>query len=63
MVAKKPARSYTPSPTVKGSRPGKSGGVWRDKNNKVIGTSKAEDSPISRIKPKPNRGGRGGYKS
>jgi len=46
-----PKRSFTPSPTVKGT-PGKSnrGGVWRDANNRVIGTSRSEDSPIRKTK-------------
>lgn len=51
MPAKKATgRSYTPSPTVKGSKPGKTGGVWRDKNGKVIGTSAAEDSRVKPVK-------------
>jgi hypothetical protein len=53
---RKASRSYTPSP-------GRSGGVWRDAHGHVIGTSKSEDSPISRIKPKANRSGGGGRKS
>jgi hypothetical protein len=59
---KKAARSYTPSPTVAGSRGRASGGVWRDKTGAVTGTSKGESAPISRIKPKANRSGGGGRK-
>ena len=43
--APKPSRSYTPG----GAKGG--GGIWRDRDGNIIGTSKSEDSPISRTKP------------
>jgi hypothetical protein len=46
--------NYTPSPTVRGSKPGKSGGVWTDKQGRAVATSKAEDTKMKRV-----RGGRG----
>jgi len=48
--------NYTPSPTVKGAKPGSKGGVWTTKGTgRTVGTSASEDSPIKKV-----RGGRGG---
>ena len=44
------AKTYTPSPAVKYKSSGGRGGVWRDAQNRVVGTSPTEDSHIQKVR-------------